>query len=304
MGYKFGDNNLIIRHIQQLMCETYNDHITINGTYYEHFDMNYGFAHYVAKYLDYMYPPCSECAEDYAHATEVSETDIRELTKPLSLKNYFLSNNNGKHLKHSYTNGNRIIIDSTYDKIYNSYMRANPELNEMLNVYKIYGSYFNTYDQPLFENVPTTSLMYPIGANNNPIYFGNTGIIDNSDVDADGKEIFTLQSWSIDKDICELDNFVVSYLLGRTITENSSPEEIYHVQKLLINKDELGVKERGVWKTDMHDLTKIICQYQSNRVNRFKNTPIFVTGYFDIFTESIALFEYNNESGDNSVCGL
>ena len=180
-------------------------------------------------------------------------------------------------------------------------MRANPIFNQTAN-YSIYGSFFNTYDQPLFEKVPVTELMYPISDTGEVIYHGSTGTVGVGCIDASGSSLFNLQSWNIEKSICELDDFVMSYLLDRTITEYSSKEEIYYVQKLLINPSELGEKEKGVWKTDLHDLTGIICNFQKNHVNRYKNTPIFVTGYFDIFTEAAAIFEY--ESSDSSVYGI
>lgn len=316
MGYIYGDNNLVIRHIQQDISENFDNNIIVNGTYYEKFDMNYGMAHYIAKYLDYKYPPCSVCLDDYNRLKTGSIDEYRDITQPISLLNYFISDNLGNHLVHSniVTESiidsspiTKLVVSDDYEKIYNKYMRANPLENNIYAGFEIYGSYYNTYDQPLLSSVETNDLMYPIATSSTsltygPLYYGDTGIIPFSQVDVSGtRNVFYLQPWDIKKGICELDDFVLSYLLGRTITEYSSPEEIYYVQKLLIH-DYFEEKEKGVWKTPAHDLTKIICEFQSNHVNRYKNTPLFVTGYFDIFTESIALLE--NGGVENNVRGL
>ena len=52
----YKDKNIVIQYIQQIISETYNNKVLVNGEYYTVNDNNYGIPHYIAKYLDYMYP--------------------------------------------------------------------------------------------------------------------------------------------------------------------------------------------------------------------------------------------------------
>ena len=48
MNKNFEDTGIVIQYIQQLLKERYNSDIYVNSEYYKTFDMNYGFAHYIA----------------------------------------------------------------------------------------------------------------------------------------------------------------------------------------------------------------------------------------------------------------
>ena len=66
MNKKFGtykDKNIVIQYIQKLLYETYNANVLINAEYYTVNDNNYGFPHFISKYLDYMYPPLDEATK-------------------------------------------------------------------------------------------------------------------------------------------------------------------------------------------------------------------------------------------------
>lgn len=297
MNKVFGDESLTIRFIQQFLYETYNDNLHINSEYYKHFDMNYGFAHYIAKYLDYMYPVLDANAKrDYEElknfqteypSASPQDRPTRHIDNVISIANYFLSDNSGNRLMYGYDSTNISDTSSKYSlyrDIYNEYMTPMPSQNGNVPYFpKENGKYMILNDLPLFVETSIDS---------------GTGAIQ---YNINNDTIFTLESWTINKKICELDDLVSSYLLGRTITPNSSMEDIYYVQKLLIRNRNILRQEKGVWcmkgaEGTEYDLTQTIINYQKSIVDRLNTVPIFVTGYFDIFTEAQILKEVGEDT--------
>lgn len=247
-----GDSNLIIKYIQQKLFEQYNPDIKTNLNYYEQFEMNYGFAHYVAKYLNYMYPHIKETDDD--EYNPVSSDDIRSLNNTITVMNYFLCDNRGNRLLYPQDINN---INSLYRKLYSSFQITNKR-------------YYNTDDPPLF-----LSNNFSIHPNPTPT-------------------IYCLEKWFVDKEICEIDDFILSYLLGRTITPNSSMEDIYYVQKLFMSVKDIPKEDRGRWfnNTTGYNLSRdYIIPYQRSCLCKYNEHSVFITGYFDIFTESSILKE-------------
>jgi hypothetical protein len=276
----FNDSNLAIHYIQQFLNETYNPNIYITGKYYQTFDMNYGFAHYIAKYLDRTFPVLDESTkQEYQN---VDQTNTRDIKQPISLLNYFLSDNKSNILHYSDPVTQTISNDQIYNKIYNNFMMVH--YDSETGTYKPWynGKYMVKNDLPLFTKLT------------------------NDQYSVNDQTIFKLSSWPKEKSICELDDLVMSYLLGRTITPNSSMEEIYYVQKLLINDRDLYREEKGNWyfkRPDGTTLTDTIMDFQKQCSNNYGDTPILVTGYFDIFTEQRAKMKMI-PGGGLSVHGL
>ena len=52
MNLKFEDSNMALVYVQTKLKESYNSDIIVNGDYYNGFNSNYGFAHYIFKYLN------------------------------------------------------------------------------------------------------------------------------------------------------------------------------------------------------------------------------------------------------------
>lgn len=119
-----------------------------------------------------------------------------------------------------------------------------------------------------------------------------------------------------DKSKYDIDDLVLSFLLGRTISPNSSVDEIAYVQKLFMNiYDTYVPKSLGTWD---NALTNIIFNYQ-RRINiddtntAMDNTKInnlqldklrlLPTGYFDIYTEKYLLSEQKGDlfNGYNQI---
>lgn len=263
MNVNFEDSSLVVHYIQQFLNENYNSGIYVNSRYYESFDMNYGFAHYVAKYLERTFPVLDEqTKQEYLNPIKIGRRDLK---KPISILNYFLCNNDGNTLRYndSMNNSQKTI----YNDIYNNFMMVH--WDSSISMYKpIYGGkYMINNDLPLFTS-----------------YTNGTYTVNQS-------SIFQLSPWTRSKNICELDDLVVSFLLGRTITPNSTMEEIYYVQKLLIKNRELYKGEKGNWnfvRPDGTTLTDTIMNFQRSCTNNYGDVPILVTGYFDIFTEQRA----------------
>ena len=274
------------------MYETYNDNVIINGEYYKHIDMNYGFAHFIAKYLDYKYPILdAKTRQEYQELidTGAGHDTLRGIDNVISLSNYFLCSNRGKRLRFGYPkveDDREHGIDENdterllYREIYNRYMI--PIWQETQYFAPVQnGKYMVMNDLPLFVAVTKDG--------SGQLYWETQDTI------------FSLDKWSIEKGICEIDDFVASYLLGRTITPESSMEEIYYVQKLLIHDRTLAKGEKGVWcmkgcEGTEYDLTQTIINYQKNHVNALSTTPLFVTGYFDIYTEAALLKEVGEDT--------
>lgn len=285
MNKNFGSKSIAIQYIQKIISEKYNDKVIVNGEYYTVFDSNYGFAHYVARYLDYTYPvldPTTKQAYDNAKINN-DLTSVRELYEPISITNYFLCSSNGGKL--SYYPENDI----------------NPEMN------KVYNNIYN-YDMCLSEIdgilVPNNNDIMKRNENDLPILVykqDDTYYISNN-------SNYTLKSWVKEKKICEIDDLVASFLLGHVIGPNSSKEDIAYAQRLLIRDRNIEERELGNWKIydpynpDMYDMTKTVMRYQSSIASNSSVPNVFVTGYFDIFTESCALRENGVEY--NGILGL
>lgn len=284
----FGDNSLSVHFIQQMFYETYNDDVIVDGSYYTTYDMNYGFAHYIAKYLDSTYPVLDAQTKE-AYATNTTNT-TRDITLPISIMNYFLCDNNGNRLTFTPTNTPDEYEQSNenelYRKIYNKYSIVYNVPDSIVPAYAPatkYKKYMNNNDLPLFIDYDGTN--YSVNTNS----------------------IFTLSGWNISKGICEIDDYVASFLLGRTIGPNSSMEDIYYAQKLLIRDREITNAEKGIWclpgqDGTPFDMTQTVINYQKARIYKSNTTPLFVTGYFDIYTEGYVLKEIGGDI--NVILGL
>ena len=276
MNKMFGDKGITVHNIQQMLCETYNSTVHVTGEYYKTFDMNYGLAHFIAKYLDRKYP-ILDAATRAEYADVPDDFSQRSLNKPVSIMNYFLCNNRG---------GKLLFDDETYRKIYNEYMRVKKDAsdpNATAYVPEYGGKYMIKNDLPLFTTYDKDSNTYNVKST-----------------------IFNLEKWSRNKEICEIDDLVASYLFGQTITPNSSKEEVYYVQKLLIPEEHIAREEKGNWnyvRPNGETLTDTIIQFQQRCMNKYDSVPILVTGYFDIFTENLALSQ-RETGGGISVTGL
>lgn len=285
MNAVFSDNSIVIHYIQQMISETYNDDVIVNGEYYTAYDMNYGFAHYVAKYLKDNFPVLDQQTKQAYDQNTTSAT--RDITLPISIYNYFLCGNNGTRLNFIPTENpedyESYAQNDLYRKLYNKYSVV--YFDTETQTYKsLYPKYINNDDLPVF-----------IKSNGNGVYTVNTN------------EIFTLSDWNISKGIMELDDYVTSFLLGRTIGPNSSMEDIYYAQKLLIQNRVINDKEKGVWclpnqEGTIYDMTQTVIDYQKARVDKNSTTPLFVTGYFDIYTEGYVLKEIGGDV--NGILGL
>lgn len=277
MNKHFGDSSISIHFIQQKLNETYNPNVYITGEYYKTFDMNYGFAHFLAKYLDANFPVLDSATKE-EYATIQYTTPQRPLNKTISVANYFLCNNRGERLH---------FDDDIYLAMYNEYMRLHRSTDpatygRYLPMYN--GKYMIKSDLPLFTTYDAETQTY--------------GMNDNT--------LFNLATWSRVKEICEIDDYIASFLFGQTITPKSSMEDIYYVQKLLIGDENIAREEKGIWnyvRPDGRTLTDIIIDFQKNCVNKYNAVPIVVTGYFDIFTEKAALSRLVDGGGVN-VTGL
>ena len=244
----------------------------------------------IAKYLNAMYPPMDNSYN--AEQSEESFNKIKEPTECISILNYFLCNNRGE----------RINLADVY----------NNDLPENKSIYKqIYSTdicaLFNIFDAPLqmtynklFATDPETG-KYLIQSSYTDVLKkaldaqGNDFITNMNEI-ANKERCYYLFSWSTPKEICEIDNFVLSYLLGRTITPYSSREDIYYVQQLMIDTNTIANRDRGIWNSDSGNLTDIIMNYQRLKVDINSSDPIFVTGYFDIYTEAAILKDRGEKS--------
>lgn len=313
MRLNYDDKSLIIRFLQQRIKELYNSRIFITGDYYKQFEMNYGMAHFIAKYLNYTYPVLDTVTkQEYAQIN--SQTPKRQITECISLMNYFLCDNKGNRLTFNenymsnphqeegspryvpyITQGSELQPDLSsnkdYNKIYNDYMKVvNLKQQDSSSVVQpLYSSFVVDNDLPLFTSSTVDTVT------NKTVYHINKNII------------FCLEPWNVEKNICEIDDFVASYLLGRTITPKSSMEDIYYAQKLLYQNQEITKERKGVWclpgeEGTIYDMTTVIMNYQKTRVNKLSTTPLFVTGYFDIFTEAAILKDVGEQ--DNGIYGL
>lgn len=283
MRKQYGDKGVSIHFIQQMLNENYNSKVRVSGEYYKHFDMKYGFAHFIAKYLDQRYPLLdTQSINEYKTHAETGTQTIRNIEeKPISLLNYFLCNNKGKCLTYDpsdyYSTNNK-----EYRNIYNQYMVLKQNDSTIEPADELY---IVKNDLPLFS-----------------FYNDDTG-----EYSVNNNIIFELSEWDIEKEICEIDDFIASYLFGRTITPHSSMEEIYYAQRLLIRDRVITRDEKGIWcipgqEGTEFDMTQTVINYQKQHVNKLSSRPLFITGYFDIFTEAQALKELGDDP--NGICGL
>lgn len=279
MGLTFGDKSLILTFLQIKLKEQYNSNVVVSGDYYTNNRNNYGFAHFIVKYLNTIYPPMGN---SYSSDLPDSEFDKpKTLTDIISIANYFLSDNNGNILKNDLVGPDiQISEDSIFQQLYGTDICA----------------VFNISDPPLQtsyndlimrdeHDVPYINSIYLEPLTRKIIELGYAGNINNS---AKLDRIYTLPCWTKDKQICEIDDLVLSYLLGRTITPNSSMEDIYYVQQLLLGSD-IPNSDKGKWDSPSGNLSDAIINYQRLKVDPYVTHPLFVTGYFDIFTEASIL---------------
>ena len=285
MKLNFKDSNLVIKYLQIKLKEQYNPDVLITGDYYITNNNNYGMAHYIARYLNTIYPPLMVNPENpkdliIDNAYSINNSDdvfdtVRSLTDTISIANYFLCNNKG-------------------EKLYCDLLPPPPvEEEEQETLYRqIYGhdicGIFNVLDSPLFvttDLLDTAPVDYrkPVTDKIHDYY-----LADNINNTAKKDRIYPLDKWESDKEICEIDDLVLSYLLGKTITPNSSAEEIYYVQRLFYG-EYIPEVDKGVWSSDYGNLTDTIKEYQRAHTNPVLTNPLFVTGYFDIFTEASIL---------------
>lgn len=279
LNLNFKDKSLILNYLQIKLKEQYNPNIFITENYYTNNRNNYGFAHFIAKYLNTMYPPLGN-----SYSTDLPDTKFDEkktLSDDISIMNYFLSDNRGACLKNDLVGPNIQISESSiFQKIYGSDICA----------------VFNVMDPPLLTSFTditqkdnddhyyiTSSYLEPLVTK-----ITSFNYVDRINDLAKQDRIYTLPTWSRDKEICEIDDLVLSYLLGRTISPNSSMEDIYYVQQLLIGSDIPNV-DKGIWNSPSGNLTDLIMNYQRLKVDPYVTHPLFVTGYFDIFTEASIL---------------
>lgn len=312
MSLHFNDKNIILNYLQIQLKEQYNPNIIIDNKYYENVYNKYGFAHYIAKYLNMMYPPMDDSYNVPYEDDEVFNS-TKQLTDCISIMNYFLCDNKGNKLENDYLKEYQYHIDhpedtdrkyttdnSIYMKIYSTDVCALFNINDP--------PLFMTYEDLLID--PNTNIPFINSANRERLLrqissFNLADVTHIVDMDgikhivvdeygpitksAKNERIFYLPKWKQNKDICELDEFVLSYLMGRTITPYSSKEDIYYVQKLMITNNVISNADKGIWNSDSGNLTEIIINYQRRKINPYSNSPLFVTGYFDIFTEAAIL---------------
>ena len=279
LNKKFGtykDKNIVIQYIQKLLYETYNANVLINAEYYTVNDNNYGLPHFISKYLDYMYPPLDEATKQaYEDAKTSNNLGLRSTSEPISISNYYLCSNDSRKLYYG---------SSDYMNIYSSKMLLNTNVSETQHDGFFASDYFNKNDMPLF--------IYKISENPDKYDIRNN-------------TIYQIDTWLKDKDVCELDDLVSSFLLGRVIGNKSSREDIAYVQRLLIRNRSITEQELGQWKMGddpTFDMTQTIINYQKSIASKSMVPNVFVTGYFDPFTEAYALREFGEEH--NGILGL
>lgn len=340
MKIKTGDKNSILTYLQIKLKEEFNPNVIVNGEYYKSFNNNYGLAHHIANYLNTMYPPLyytyenGEIAEINHLYDSVSENgktygeQVREPNLPISILNYFLCDNKGNRIDTSIYKNKVITVDNEsvinelyglctntiYSNIYSNNIVKITNYSSLNDYPIIQDDTWESYNESLtdksLEKINLLDLDSEYCINIRRLYKISE---DNKDLTIDTNEykamkkslnkykVFRLPKWNTDKEICELDDLVLSYLLGRTITPESSREEIYYIQTLLIGEG-LDNKYKGIWKTDLYDLTALIMNYQASHFNPYDLHPLFVTGYFDIFTESSLLKERGVQ--ERGICGI
>ena len=304
MRLNFKDKTLALNYLQIKLKEQYNPDILITKDYYETSNNNYGFTHFIARYLTANYPPLqSAVTEDNKPIVEIDskyDSTLDEegvavlpdetfnstisLTDTISITNYFLCNNKGEKLTNNLLpdiNGEIVLSNtSVYQKIYGD------------DICRI----FNILDPPLFtsytalknwdasgEQIKKPTSLAPL-IKQIEMYHLESSINKTAAKD----RIYYLEPWTTEKGIAEIDDLVLSYLLGKTITPNSSAEDIYYVQKLFYG-DVIPEMSKGIWASDYANLTDTIIEYQKIHVTPRADNTLFVTGYFDIFTEASIL---------------
>lgn len=287
MKLLFNDITIVLQYLQIKLSEQYNPNIIINKEYYTSINNKYGFAHYIAKYLNTMYPPLDSSYDKSVPDDMFDNT--KTLTDGISIMNYFLCDNKGNKLENDLVGPNiNISEDSIFQKLYGK---------DICAIFNINDPPLLTSYEDLIQKIPETEEYYIKSAYLEPLLqkIEAFNYRDRIDEEAKSERIYNLSSWNIEKDICEIDELVMSYLLGRTIAPSSSREDIYYVQQLLIGSS-LQVEDRGIWNSSSGNLTELIMNYQRTRVSPYNTDPIFVTGYFDIFTEACILKDRGEQS--------
>lgn len=311
MNKYFGDENIAIKYVQKILNETFNDAISVTGEYYKHFDMNYGFAHYIARYLDYMYPVLDKSVL-HEYKQRGNKSVIRNKEKMISICNYFLCDNNNHRLFYIQTKVDNIENNGNQSNV-NIQNETRIGIDEITDINSIYKDIYNE-----FMRLPETIYLNPVDENiewtdkymlkNDPPLFTT---YDPDDTEnhwkLDEDTIFRLESWKRDKKICEIDDLVMSFLLGRTIGPNSTMEDIHYAQKLLIRDRNIQDFEKGIWcpvgyEGTQFDMTQTVANYQKELVANNDANNVFVTGYFDIYTEACILKEVGDSR--NGILGL
>lgn len=297
MPLNFNDKSMILNYLQIKLKEQYNPNIRIDNKYYTNIYNKYGFAHFVAKYLNTMYPPMDD-TYNIPYDEDDTFANTKSLTDCISILNYFLCDNKGNKLQNDYImNPSSTSDNSIYKQIYG---------NDVCRIFDVYdpplmfsyqdlimrdpdepAKYFikSKYLKPLIDKIKAWHL-WDYQKEEQGELVTIYGPITKT---AKSERIYYIQPWKKDKEICEIDDYVLSYLLGRTITPYSSMEDIYYVQKLMITSNTIATADRGIWNSPSGNLTDIIMNYQRTKVNLYSTTPIFVTGYFDIYTEASIL---------------
>lgn len=280
MRLLFNNTTMALTYLQIKFSEQYDPNVEINGEYYKVFTNKYGFAHYIARYLNTMYPPLTNTySKDLPDETF---NTTKELTDSISIMNYFLCDNKGNRLENNLVGPDiDITQNSTFQQLYG---------NDICAIFNVNDPPLMTSYTQLIEKDPETDQPYITSPYLDPLVRKITalGYTERIKDIAKTDRIYKLATWKHEKEICEIDDLVMSYLLGRTITPNSSMEDIYYVQSLLMGSY-LQEKDKGIWDSDSGNLTDIIMEYQRRKVNAYTSEPIFVTGYFDIFTEGAIL---------------
>ena len=151
-----------------------------------------------------MYPPLDENTKQaYEDAKINNNLGSISTSEPISILNYYLCGSNSNKLYYG---------SSDYMNIYSKEMLLRTDVSQTTGSLDAQ-DHFNSSDIPLF--------IYP-----NSEIIGKYYIRNNT--------IYQIDSWLKDKDVCELDDLVTSFILGRVIGNRSSREDIAYVQKLLI----------------------------------------------------------------------
>ena len=123
----------------------------------------------------------------------------------------------------------------------------------------------------------------------------------------------TDKSFNADKKDFDIDDFISSFIIGRTITPISTMEEIEYVQRLLEDSFYLtysanvyGEWDKGLTNALYDYQVQLNKRYSNNKntvnedgtINKYNYNVIIPTGYFDIITEKYLLQDKSLLKGD------